>query len=103
MTIDKDESLATGIKATHIGPESGGSGAATMGGASSAGVKETEVPADASGFDDAVPAPTGAESEHRSFRPQPAGSAQPNLPLDQEDDDVRGITDGKTRRDHKKH
>ena len=98
------ESLATGIKATHIGPETGGWGSATAGEGSSAGTKDQSSPAPASGLDDAAPAPTGGRKEARSFRPaatHPASRPAASGPIDDADQELRDITDGKDRPSHK--
>ena len=88
------ESLATGIPATHIGPETGGTGSATSGEGSSAGVKEND-PVAASGLEDAPPTPGASEDrETRSFQPRRATKTS-DAPLDDAGQDLRDITDGK--------
>ena len=99
------QSLATGIPATHIGPETGGTGTATAGEGSSAGTNESHAPAAASGLEDAPPAPGAREeTEHRSFQPHPGAARRvapaSDAPLDDAGQDLRDITDGK---DHPRH
>ena len=97
------DSLATGIPATHIGPETGGTGSATSGEGSSAGVKEND-PVAASGLEDAPPTPGAGEGrEARSFEPRRAAIPPSNAPLDDAGQDLRDITDGKRHKDHDKH
>jgi hypothetical protein len=48
--VNADNSFATGVDATHIGPETGSTGAATAGGASGAGVHGNVSPAPAAGI-----------------------------------------------------
>ncbi len=98
---EKNPGLSTGLKATHIGPESGATGTATAGEGSGAGAQEQAVPAAAAGLDDAVPAPTG-RSEERSFEPHSHNLARSSTSaMDQSGPAVRDLADGKDRPNHR--
>jgi hypothetical protein len=89
-------SLATGIKATHIGPETGETGIATAGGESGAGTREQSVPANASGLNDPplVSGQKSSKKEARSFSPA-TKSTQTGSTKIAGAKDVRNIADGK--------
>jgi hypothetical protein len=70
--INPDNSFATGVEATHIGPETGSTGSATMGGASGAGVSGNRSPATGSGMGRTLEEAERYEAdsdEDRSFAP----------------------------------
>ncbi|HUO22281.1 MAG TPA: hypothetical protein VMU59_07170 [Caulobacteraceae bacterium] len=91
--------LSTGVPASHIGPETGGTGAATAGEGSSAGTQEQATPSAASGLTDPVPAPT-AGLEPRAFEPARTARQTKDGPLDDAPQDLRDIVDGKDRPKH---
>jgi hypothetical protein len=92
--------LSTGIPATHIGPETGSTGAATSGEESGSGTKSQTAPAAASGLDNVIPSP-GAD-ENRSFEPANARRAAraSGGPVDTAAQDLRDLADGKDRPQH---
>jgi hypothetical protein len=97
-----DNSLATGIPARFISPETGSSGNATMTneGGTSEGTNEAfdSDPAPAAGFDAPV-APTSRRAEKRSFAaPMGAQKSAPAGPLDaDEESPAQQIADGGDR------
>jgi hypothetical protein len=100
-----DNSIATGIPARHIGPETGSSGNATVTnrGGTSEGTNEAfdSDPAPAAGFDTPVPSP-GRHTERRSFTAR-AGTpkGEPTGPLDAaEQSPAQQIADGGDRIRH---
>lgn len=92
--VNSDNSFATGVKATHIGPETGSTGSATAGGASSAGVSGNQSPASGSGIGRTLEEAERYEAdsdEARSFEPR----AKTPTVLDVEAPDaVKRATDG---------
>jgi hypothetical protein len=100
---DNDNSIANGIPARHISPETGSSGNATMTnkGETSEGVNESpdSIPAPAAGLE--APIDTGRDpEEQRSFapsrRPAPYGSSSAPLATDEESP-AQQIADGGDR------
>jgi len=95
--INPDNSFATGVEATHIGPETGGTGSATMGGASSAGVSGNRSPARGSGIGRTLEEAERYEAdsdEERSFEP----SGKTTTAMDVETPDaVKRATDGNSQ------
>jgi hypothetical protein len=94
--VKSDNSFATGVEATHIGPETGSTGSASMGGASGAGVSGNTSPAPASGIGrtfESDDLENGA-GEPRSFDPPRKTAAAEDSDMGDAPEAVKRATDG---------
>jgi hypothetical protein len=94
-----DNSFATGIEANHIGPETGSTGSASVGGASSAGVSGNTSPAPASGMGRTLETDDLEAGEPRSFDPpRKSAAAADDGDMGDSPDALKRATDGEEQK-----